>query len=170
MPTKFKYPVKLIPIKVTNKERNELIVEIKRIPYLLYEVEALSDGRKIVINKPGGKRNFGRLSKEDFMVFIYAPEDSELWLLTHNEIHADIDAKLRYKKIVGMKVIKALKDVCDGKEPDDVLKRHKFSAVIGLPVDLLLKVYKWIWAQEDVNYPKGEGRWRSMNALLEKIK
>jgi len=32
---------------------------------------------------------------------------------------------------------------------------------------LLLKVYKWIWGQEDVNYPNGEGRWLSMNALIE---
>ena len=33
--------------------------ELYDVPYLLYEVETLADGNKIVINKPGGKRNFG---------------------------------------------------------------------------------------------------------------
>jgi len=32
---------------------------------------------------------------------------------------------------------------------------------------LLLKAYKWIWGQEDCNYPEGEGREMSMRLLRE---
>ena len=65
------------------------------IPYLLYEVEVLSTGEKIVINKPGGKRSFGRLSRNDFMVFIYSPDNEGLWLISHNEILEDLRLKFQ---------------------------------------------------------------------------
>jgi hypothetical protein len=167
-PNKFTYPVKLIPLNVENKPREEIVEYLNQIPYLLYEVEILSDGRKIVINKPGGKRNFGRLSKNDFMVFILDPDTEELWLISHDEIFADIEAKLKDNCQVGLRIIDALLDVCNGEEPDNVLEKYQFNSTLtGLPVELLLKTYKWIWGQEDVNYPKGEGRWKSMNHIIE---
>jgi len=30
-----------------------------------------------------------------------------------------------------------------------------------------MKAYKWIWGQEDVNYPSGEGRDMSMKSIIE---
>jgi hypothetical protein len=53
---------------------------------LLYEIEQLKTGDKIVINKPSGKRNFGRLARNDFMVFVYRTSDNSLWLISHDEI------------------------------------------------------------------------------------
>ena len=170
MPTKFNYPVKLFPLKIPNAPKEIIGNELNDIPYLLYEVENLKDGSKIVINKPGGKRSFGRLSKNDFMVFVYHPDNNELWLISHDEIYEDIQIKLTSNLGFGVKVIDALKQVCNGEEPDDVLKDYNFEDVSDtddLSVELLLKVYKWIWGQEDVNYPNGEGRWLSMNALIE---
>ena len=117
------------------------------VPYLLYEVETLSTGEKIVINKPGGKRSWGRLSKNDFMVFIYSPDNEGLWLISHPEIYG-------------------LLDVCNGLEPDNVIVNRKLKNIIGIETEKLLKVYKWIWGQEDCNYPTAEGRWLSMNAIL----
>jgi hypothetical protein len=63
-PTKFTYPVKLMPLTIENRPREEFVQHLNEIPYLVYEVETLSDGRKIVINKPGGKRNYGKLPKK----------------------------------------------------------------------------------------------------------
>ena len=37
----------------------------------------------------------------------------------------------------------------------------------GIDAETILKAYKWIWGQEDCNYPKGQGRWLSMNNILE---
>ena len=75
---KFKHSVNLVPLKIENKEQNTFRDELLNIPYLLYEVENLSTGEIIAINKPGGKRNFGRLSRNDFMVFIYNPDEESL--------------------------------------------------------------------------------------------
>ena len=39
------------------------------VEYLGYEVEELGDGRRIVVTKPGGKFVFGKVKREDFMVW-----------------------------------------------------------------------------------------------------
>lgn len=66
MPNKiFKYRVNLVPLDIENKEQIAFRDDLLNIPYLLYEVEQLTTGEIIAINKPGGKRNFGRLSRDD---------------------------------------------------------------------------------------------------------
>lgn len=163
----FNYNVKLIPLNIDNAEQNTFRTELLNIPYLLYEVEELSTGEKIVINKPGGKRSFGRLSKNDFMVFIYSPNNEGLWLISHNEILDDLKIKYQTNKVEAEKIIYGLLDVCKGKEPDLVISERNLTNINGLEVEKLLKVYKWIWGQEDCNYPKAEGRWLSMKGILE---
>ncbi|MFQ7317452.1 MAG: hypothetical protein ACLRO0_01620, partial [Massilimicrobiota timonensis] len=79
----FKYKVNLVPLEIENDEQHAFRDKLLNIPYLLYEVETLQTGEIIAINKPGGKRNFGRLSRDDFMVFIYNPDEESLWLISH---------------------------------------------------------------------------------------
>ncbi len=165
----FKYNVNLVPLSIKNQEQNAFRDELNNIPYLLYEVESLATGEKIAINKPGGKRNFGRLSRDDFMVFIYNPDEQSLWLISHSEISDDIAEKYDHNKDQAMLLIKALYRVCCGEEPDDVISKLHVADTIGIPVETILKAYKWIWGQEDCNYPNKEGRWLSMNALLDRF-
>lgn len=162
----FKYKVILEPLSIENQEQDAFRDALSAIPYLLYEVEALKSGEKIVINKPGGKRNFGRLSRDDFMVFIYNPAEESLWLISHAEISDDIAEKFERDRDSATQLIRGLYSVCCGKEPDDVINRLNLKDSTGLPVETILKVYKWIWGQEDCNYPTKEGRWLSMKALL----
>ena len=70
---------------------------------------------------------------------------------------------------MNMMLIEALYRVCCGDEPDFVINRMHLRDTIGIPVETILKVYKWIWGQEDCNYPTKEGRWLSMNALLDRF-
>ncbi len=165
----FKYNVNLVPLDIKNQEQNAFRDELNNIPYLLYEVENLATGEKIAINKPGGKRNFGRLSRDDFMVFIYNPAEQSLWMISHGEISDDIAEKYEQNKEQVILLIKALYKVCCGAEPDDVIAELTVVDTVGIPVETILKAYKWIWGQEDCNYPKKEGRWLSMNALLERF-
>lgn len=162
----FKYKVKLIPFTIKNMEQNIFKDKLNEIPYLLYEVEQLEGGNKIVINKPGGKRNFGRLSRNDFMVFVYASNEDELWLISHRELLADLEIKFAKDKNEALRFIRGLYAVCSGAEPDDVISNNKLKNSEGLPVETFYKAYKWIWGQEDCNYPKGKGRWLSMDEIL----
>ncbi len=165
----FKYKVNLVPLTIINQEQNSFRDELNNIPYLLYEVEILSTGEKIVINKPGGKRNFGRLSRDDFMVFINNPEEESLWLISHSEISDDIATKYEKNSEKAILLIKGLYRVCCGQEPDCVINELQLKDTVGLSVETILKVYKWIWGQEDCNYPTKAGRWLSTQGLIERF-
>lgn len=169
MPNKFRYDVNLVPLNIENQEQDAFRDELYNIPYLLYEVESLKTGEKIAINKPGGKRNFGRLSRDDFMVFIFNPTEQSLWLISHDEISDDIAEKFEFDQRQATRLIEGLYSVCCGSEPDDVITQFHLRDTVGIPVETILKVYKWIWGQEDCNYPSKQGRWLSMNGLLERF-
>ena len=77
-------------LNIPNINNNDFQKKLEEIPYLLYEVEEINDGRKIVINKPGGKNVFGSVKREDIMVFIYIPKDKSLWLISHKDIKNDL--------------------------------------------------------------------------------
>lgn len=163
----FNYSVRLVECNIRNGERSAFRQNLINLPYLLYDVEHMSNGDRIVVNKPGGKRSFGRLSKDDFMVFIYQNNAGCLWLISHNEIAEDLQKKHLIDADNAIKIVKALYWVCMGEEPDEVLQRFRIYDIEGtINVETMLKAYKWIWGQEDCNYPQGEGRWLSMNDLM----
>ena len=103
------------------------------------------------------------------MVFIYNPDEESLWLISHGEISDDIAQKYEYDNKSAVLLIEALYHVCCGNEPDCVIREMCLRDTIGIPVETILKVYKWIWGQEDCNYPTKAGRWLSMNALLDRF-
>jgi hypothetical protein len=154
----YSHAIDLTPLKIRNLPRTQLTAELERIAYKGYAVEDLQDGRKIVITKPGGKFTFGSIRREDFMVWIFNPNENTLWLISHKDIYQDLETKGSYNPRETIKVIDALQRVFNGEEPDDILKNAKFLELPGEPVETLLKAYKWIWGQEDVNYPNGLGR------------
>ncbi len=169
----FEYEVTLIPLPhIPNKPQDEFRKDALAIPYLLYEVDIIHTGAKIAINKPGGKKNFGRFAKDDFMVFLVEGEHpSKLTLLSHKNIEDDLDEKFQLDKRMTKKLIQALLDICNGSEVESAIEDHELLGCFegqGLDYEAILKTYKWIWAQEDCNYPKGEGRWKSMNYLKDK--
>lgn len=102
----FAYKVNLVPWNIPNDRPELFRDELYDVPYLLYEVETLADGNKIVINKPGGKRNFGRLSRDDFMVFIYDTIEETLWLISHSELYDDLMQKKNHDFDSALNIVK----------------------------------------------------------------
>ena len=154
----YKHTIDLKKLNIKNAKREEFVKKLEEIPYLGYEVENISDGRKIVIVKPGGKQSFGRIRKEDFFVFIYDPKKQTLWQITHKQIFDDILEKSKKNPSETIKILEAFERVYNGEDPDDILKNTSFENPCGENPEALLKAYKWIWGQEDVNYPTGKGR------------
>jgi len=163
----YKHEIELTKLKIKNKPREEFRKLLEGIKYKGYEVEQLSDGRKIVITKPGGKFTYKKIRREDFMVWVYNPKKSTLWLISHKDIYNDLEEKGKIDPNETIKIIDALEKVFDGDDPNDVLKDMKLNNPTGGPPELLLKAYKWIWGQEDCNYPEGEGREMSMKGIRE---
>ena len=166
----YTHKIDLKTIKIKNASRDEFAQKIIDIEYRGYEVEQCNDGRKIVITKPGGKSVYGHPKKEDILVFIYNPQTSELWQISHGQILEDITNKCNKDKTKGKSLILLLKRVLNGEDPDDFIDeilQLRFDD--GEQPEELIKAYKWIWGQEDVNYPNGEGRylsWEQYEQLL----
>ncbi len=154
----YSHSVDLMKLTIKNAERDDFVKHLEEIPYRGYEVEDISDGRKIVIVKPGGKQSYGRIRKEDFFVFIYRPEEQTLWQISHRQIHDDLKGKAEADRGATIKILQAFERVYNGEDPDDVLRRTNLSTPSGESPEALMKAYKWIWGQEDVNYPTGKGR------------
>jgi hypothetical protein len=168
----YKHSIDLKQLKIENTEPNEFAKRLEEVPYRGYEVESITDGRKIVIVKPGGKQAWGKMRKEDFFVFIYNPSDQSLWQITHKQIYEDLGEKAKADKDATVEILKAFERVYYGEDPDDILKSLVLTNPIGENPEALLKAYKWIWGQEDVNYPTGQGRamsWEGLEELLEML-
>jgi hypothetical protein len=156
-------------IDIPNASREQMREVANKLPFRGYHVETLDDGRKICITKPGGKQFYG-LQPNDFMVWIYDEARHDRWRISHEEILNDLKAKLASNPMLCGIFIDRLLDVCNGAEPNDIRKNWPaglFSGLPGLPAELILKSYKWIWVQEDCNYPTAQGRWKSMNPIIE---
>lgn len=163
----YKHSIDLKGLKIRNVPREEFRKNLEAIPYRGYEVEQLHDGRTVVIAKPGGKTVYGRPKKEDFLVWVYDPAGQELWQITHKQILEDLEAKAVADPSIALYAIECLERVCEGEEPNDVVDMSRATCGVGESIELLTKVYKWIWGQEDVNYPTGEGRYMSMKDIIE---
>jgi hypothetical protein len=104
------------------------------------------------------------------MVWVYEGPAGRHWRPSHKLIYTDLEKKIAFNKNEGLAVLEALERVYKGEDPEDILAEnpHFGKNLPGLPVDLVLKAYKWIWVQEDCNYPppRFEGRWMSMKELL----
>lgn len=165
----YKHGIDLSRLEIKNQLREEFRVALEEIKYKGYEVESISDGRKIVITKPGGKFGFGTVKRDDFMVWVYNPSDNSLWLISHKNILDDLEEKAKCDPKELLRIIESLNCVYNGEEPDEVLKRMALKNTCGENPEVLLKAYKWIWGQEDCNYPppKYKGREMSMVAINE---
>ena len=170
----YKHDIDLKDLSIKNMPREHFREELEKIKYRGYKVEEISDGRFVVITKPGGKFTFGKIRREDFMEWIYNPTDSTLWLISHKDIWNDLEQKGNVNKEATLEIINALEKVFNGEEPDEVLKNLKTQEELpGEKAEVLLKAYKWIWGQEDCNYPDGQGRdmsMREIQKLKEKLK
>ena len=154
----YRHEIDLVNLTIINSPREQFVKHLENIKYRGYKVEDLTDGRKIIITKPGGKFVFGKVKREDFMVWIYNPSDLTLWLITHKNVSDDLEEKGKMDPMETIKILDAFERVYNGEEPDAVLSTMNLSSPSGEPPESLIKAYKWIWGQEDCNYPDGKGR------------
>ncbi len=161
----YTHKIDLQLIKIKNCPREGFVKTLENLPYRGYEVEQITDGRKIIVTKPGGKLIFGTIKREDFMVWIYDPVDSGMWLISHKNIFEDLETKAQTDSVATKQIIEALEKVYNGEDPEDILQKTSLINPVGETPEVLLKVYKWIWGQEDINYPNGKGRAMSWEGI-----
>ena len=89
-------------------------------------------------------------------------------------MYDDLVEKSQNGKDQTIKLLQAFEQAYIGKEPDEILQKMEIATSTGESPEVLLKAYKWIWGQEDVNYPTGKGRamswegWKKKNEEMVK--
>ena len=164
----YSHTIDLKKLNIRNAPREEFAEKVIAIEYRGYEVEQCDDGRKIVITKPGGKRVYGSPKKEDILVFIFDSRNNSLWQISHPQILNDVTAKCKENPAEGKRLIALLERTLWGEEPNDFIADiRSLSFQTGEKPEELIHAHKWIWGQEDVNYPNGNGRFLSWGAYEE---
>ena len=148
----YRHSIDLRRLRIRNTEPNEFAKRLEEVPYRGYEMESITDGRKIVIVKPGGKQTWGKMRKEDFFVFIYNPSDQSLWQISHKQIYEDLEEKAKADKDATVEILRAFERVYYGEDPDDILKALVLTNPIGENPEALLKANNWTWGQDEVLY------------------
>lgn len=135
--------------------------EITHATRYRYNVETLRDGRRIYLKRPA------RLNKGI---------DVEIWVekfdgdKDRRPTHGDVLTELAYRKAENQseyqKLIKAIKYVYEGGSPDEIMREHRFDFGNGYSNELLLKLVKWHFIEQDLTYWNWEGRNMLMRGIL----
>jgi hypothetical protein len=87
--------------------------------------------------------------------------------------HDDVFKDLRIKRKENSKHIPLLKKAIDRvwecEEPEHVLKGNKINFKKGFEVELLLKILKWLFIEQDITYWNYDGRGMLKMAIDEEL-
>ncbi len=134
---------------------------VKHVTRYKYFVEKLHDGRRIFLLRP----TF--LNKGiDFQVWVEKFEGGQDKRPSHKDILQDIRAKLTENKAEAIKLLEAIREVWNCKEPEKALETHRFNFENGFPVELLLKALKWLFIEQDITYWNYDGRAMLFSAIM----
>lgn len=117
-----------------------------------YLVEKTKEGNVVIIRPANLKLGFDFRIDVEGMTFrknTNAP--------SHIDLFEDLKKKYNVNKQFCDDVIRAIKDVNDMNDPEEVLSNVK-DLKIGLSVELILKISKWFAIEQDIRYWNGWGR------------
>src|SRR5882724_5049860 len=130
----------------------------------IYFVETLTDGKRIYLTRPTRLKGFDFEIRVEGVNFASGKKRS-----TNRPSHSVVYEDLAKKKAENRKAYSDLFDLiehiynCDLDITREDYARFKFRS--GLPVDMLLKVIKWFFIEQDVTYWNYSGRAMFMSGV-----
>lgn len=129
-----------------------------------YNVETLSDGRIIYLIRPAYlKKGFDFRISVEGMIFQTKKDYPK-----HADIFDDLRAKKNENPAMSRRFYEAIKEVYECKDPEDILPKHadiKFDT--GYSLELVLKVIKWFFIEQDIRDWNYSGRRMFMKGVEE---
>jgi len=126
-----------------------------------YNVEILEDGRRVYLLRPAPlNKGF------DFTIHVENTRfKSGKTMPSHGDIVDDLRSKRKRNPSSSKKLYAAIQQIYNLEEPDTVVKHTKVKFGEGYPVDLILKVIKWFFIEQDVTYWNYSGRRMFMSGV-----
>ncbi len=159
-----------------DKERNELrkIVVNKLIEEkpgagkgdltskYIYFVEKLKDGKRIFLTRPVVlNKGFDFIIHVEDQIFINKKDNPR-----HEDILNDLKKKQSEDANKYEEFLQQIIDVCNCKDVDSILKDKEIIFKSGYSTEMILKVLKWLFIEQDIRY----WNWSGRNMLLNGIK
>lgn len=130
----------------------------------IYYVETLSDGKRVYLQRPANLHN-----GFDFLVCVentnYADKGCrQRNYPKHDDIAKDLLLKKKENKKEYAKLYLILKRIFDCHDiSDEEFKNISFT--VGLPVEHIVKVIKWLFIEQDIRYWNYSGRYMTWNIV-----
>ncbi len=129
-----------------------------------YFVEKLSSGQRVYLTRPVPlNKGFDFIIHVENCIFSNGKD---------NPRHDDIISDLKFKKKKMSQeyeiLLKALQEVFECKDPDAIYLKYKESLdalKCGLSAELILKVVKWLFIEQDIRYWNWSGRNMFMSGI-----
>ena len=119
-----------------------------------YYVETLTDGRRVYLRRPAPlNKGFDFTIHVENTIF-----KTNRTMPAHRDIEDDLRLKQKRNPSSFKNLYKAIQQVYELQEPDKVLKNLRMRFSDGHPVDLVLKVIKWFFIEQDITYWNYSGR------------
>ncbi len=126
---------------------------VKHVTRFRYYVEKLADGRRIFLFRPT------HLNKGiDFQVWVEKFADGKDGRPSHKDVLADLKGKQMEDPQKALELSALIERVWKCEEPGDVLKGSGLSFKSGWSIEMLLKILKWLFIEQDITYWNYDGR------------
>lgn len=138
---------------------------VKHVTRFKYFVERLKDGRRIFLLRPT------YLNKGiDFQVWVEKFDGIKDKRPSHKDIFEDLRLKIDKTPEDIPRIRKLIKEVWNCEEPDSIQNTEDTSTpTSGLPIEMLLKILKWLFIEQDVTYWNYDGRTMLLMAIEERM-
>ena len=130
-----------------------------------YIVETLSSGKRIYLTRPAPlNKGFDFIIHVEDAIFINGRDNPK-----HEDISKDLRNKKQQDQQACNKFVEALEDIFYCKDPDDIYTKyadHLTPLTQGRSVELIMKVTKWFFIEQDIRCWNYSGR----NMLMDGIR
>lgn len=127
-----------------------------------YYVEKLGDGRRIFLTRPAWlKFGFDFVIRVEETTFINGRDNP-----SHEDLLKDLQRKRNKEPQMYTKLLVALNQVFDCEDPAYVLLGSTdLDFTTGHSPELILKLCKWLWIEQDIRYWNYSGRFKLIQAI-----
>ena len=166
----------ILKASTSSEQRRELAekwLDEGRFADYRYNVETCHDGSRIYLLRPTPlNKGFDfQVNLENFRSDLRKPRKNTLEMPSHGDVEHDLQLKVKKYPDLKADLFGAVSEIYKCKEVEDVLEKTPSVSKmrVGLPIDSILRVIKWLFIEQDLTYWGWRGRDKFMAAIEHEV-